>query len=119
MIVCKVLQAASAVHLTVVLCDLAYVSSKQAMLHYCEPSTVKLSVPQADRPRLSGSNQGGRLSKLGQVLQKCFFKDTIGCLFCDLSSCVDALQISIIIIINIKLILHLKTTFPVLLDTTI
>ena len=118
MIVCKILQAASAVHLTVVLCDLAYVSSKQAMLHCCELSTIKPSVPQADRTRLRGSNQGGRLSKLGQVLQKYFLKDAIGCLFCDLSSCVDALQVSIIII-NIKLILHFKKTLPVLQDTII
>ena len=54
------LQAASAVHLTVVLCDLAYVSSKQAVLHCSEPSPIDQSVPWADRPRLSYSNQGRR-----------------------------------------------------------
>ena len=49
-----ILQAASAVHLTVVLCDLAYLSSDQAVLRCSEPS---VSVPQADRPRLSCGNQ--------------------------------------------------------------
>ena len=41
-----------------VLCDLAYVSSKQTVLHCSEPSAIDLSVPQADR--LSCSNQGRR-----------------------------------------------------------
>ena len=35
-----ILQAASAVRLTVVLCDLAYVSSKQTVLHCAEPSAL-------------------------------------------------------------------------------
>ena len=54
-----ILQAADVVHLTVVLCDLAYVSSEQAVLHSSDPSAVDLSVPQADRPTLSCTNQAG------------------------------------------------------------
>ena len=50
-----ILLAANAVHLTVMLCDLAYLSSDQAVLRCSEPS---VSVPQADRPRLNCSNQG-------------------------------------------------------------
>ena len=54
-----ILQAADAVNLRVVLCDLAYVSSEQAVLHCSEPSAVDLSVQQAGRPTLSCSNQAG------------------------------------------------------------
>ena len=54
-----ILQAASAVQLTVMLCDLASVSSEQTVLHSYEPTAIDLSVPQADRPRLSCSNQTG------------------------------------------------------------
>ena len=50
-----ILLAANAVHLTVMLCDLAYLSSDQAVLRCSEPS---VSVPQADRPRLNCSTQG-------------------------------------------------------------
>ena len=75
----RILQAASAAHLTAVLTlyDLAYVSSEQAAQHCCQPSATNLSVPQADWPRLSCRNQGGWLPKQRQVLQKCFLKDTI------------------------------------------
>ena len=38
----RILQATSLVHLTVVLCDLAYISSEQAMLHSLEPAVVDL-----------------------------------------------------------------------------
>ena len=54
-----ILQAASAVQLTVILCDLASVSSEQTVLHSSEPSAIDLSVPQTDWPRLSCSNQTG------------------------------------------------------------
>ena len=76
----RILQAANAAHLIVVLTlyDLAYVSSEQAVLYCSQPSATNLSVPQADWPRLSCRNQGGRLPKQQQVLQKCFLKDTIG-----------------------------------------
>ena len=37
---CGILQAANAVRLTVVLCDLVYVSSKQAVLNCSEPSAI-------------------------------------------------------------------------------
>ena len=56
-----ILQAASAVHLTAVLRDLAYVSSEQAMMNCSETSEIDPWVPHEDRPRLSCSNQGGRL----------------------------------------------------------
>ena len=46
-----ILRAANAVKLTVMLCDLASVSSEQTVLHSSEPSAIDLSVPQADRPR--------------------------------------------------------------------
>ena len=67
-----IVQAASAVHLTaVVVCGPAYVSLEQAVLHCCEPSAIDFSVS-AGRPATpSCSNQGGRLSKRRQVLQKC------------------------------------------------
>jgi len=38
----RILQSTSLVHLTVVLCDLAYISSEQAMLHSSEPAAVNL-----------------------------------------------------------------------------
>ena len=57
---CGILQAADAVYLTVVLRDVAYVSSEQSVLHFSEPSAISLSVSQADRPRRSCNNQGGR-----------------------------------------------------------
>ena len=55
----RIVREARAVHLTVVLCDLAYASSEQAVLHCSDPSAVDLSVQQADRPTLSCSNQAG------------------------------------------------------------
>ena len=51
-----ILPAASAVQLTVVLPDLAYVSSEQAVLHCSEPSEIDMSVPHEDRPRESCGN---------------------------------------------------------------
>ena len=68
----RIVREARAVHLTVVLCDLAYASSEQAVLHCSDPSAVDLSVPQADRPRLSCSNQGKMLSKGRQVCKSAF-----------------------------------------------
>ncbi len=53
-------QAANGVHSAVVLYGLAFVSSERAELHCSEPSAVDLFVPQANRLRLSCSNQGGR-----------------------------------------------------------
>ena len=47
---CGILQAANAVRLTVVLCDLVYVSSKQAVLNCSEPSAIDPQFCSAHRP---------------------------------------------------------------------
>ena len=59
------------------LCGFGHVSSEQAVLHCSETlrSAIDLSVPLADRLRLRCGNQSVRLSKRGQVLQKCALKD--------------------------------------------
>ena len=68
----RIVREAREVHLTVVLCDLAYAFSEQAVLHCSDHSAVDLSVPQADRPTLSCSNQGKMLSKGRQVCKSAF-----------------------------------------------